>query len=99
MFERNFGNSMIEQLCTEIFNITQSNQKIISNNAILYATLCPHIPISISHTKPISLPHLQGYHIKHKIHCEPTDLKQQNFLANKGQYVKIIPFFLSQLIH
>jgi len=92
---------MTEQLRKEIFNITQSNQKLISNNAVLFATLCPHIPTSISHTKPISLPSLQGYHIKHKIHCEqPTDLKQQNFLANKVQYVKTIPFFsLSQLIH
>jgi hypothetical protein len=100
MFERNFSNSMTEQLHKEMFNITQSNLKLISNNAILFATLCSHIPKSISHTIPISLPCLQGYRIKHKIHCEqPTDLKQQNFLGNKVQNVKIIPFFLSQLIH
>ena len=84
MFEKDFSNSINEQLCKETFNITQSNQNLISNNAILFATLCPHIPKLISHTKPISLPHLQRCHIKHIIHCKhPTNLKQQNFLANK----------------
>lgn len=89
---------MTEQLRKEIFNVTRSNQKLISNNAILFATLRPHIPTSISHTKPISLPCLQEYHIKHKIHCEQlTDLKQQNFLANKVKYVKTTPFFFFQV--